>query len=93
MRSRYTANALDMQEYLLRTWHPSTRPTELMPTAGLRWVGLTIHRTDAGGSDEHSGTVVFTAHFRERGRPGALHETSRFIREREQWFYLDGDIH
>ena len=29
MRSRYSAFALGMADYLLDTWHPSTRPSEL----------------------------------------------------------------
>jgi uncharacterized protein YchJ len=29
MRSRYSAYALGLEEYLLATWHPSTRPEKL----------------------------------------------------------------
>jgi SEC-C motif-containing protein len=31
MRSRYTAFVLDDREHLLATWHPSTRPAQLVP--------------------------------------------------------------
>lgn len=93
MRSRYTANAVKAQEYLLQTWHPSTRPTTLEPAPGLRWTGLTIRAVYAGGSADDNGEVEFVATFRDRGRAGELHETSRFVREQGQWFYLDGDIH
>lgn len=93
MRSRYTANALRAQEYLLQTWHPSTRPSALDLSPSLRWTGLEIRSVYAGDRDDHNGTVEFVARFRDHGRPGELHETSRFLREQELWFYLDGEIH
>lgn len=93
MRSRYTANVLKHHEHLLRTWHPSTRPSELDTPSSLRWTQLEIRTIHAGGSDDHNGIVEFIAHFRDRGRAGVLHETSRFVRDNGLWLYLDGDIH
>ncbi|MBE2252775.1 MAG: hypothetical protein IAE78_24805, partial [Myxococcus sp.] len=41
MRSRYAAYVHDELDYLLATWHASTRPARLAPNeAGLRWLGL-----------------------------------------------------
>ena len=31
MRSRYSAYALGLHDYLLQTWHPDTRPRQLAP--------------------------------------------------------------
>ncbi|CAN5273387.1 YchJ family protein [soil metagenome] len=85
MRSRYSAYAVDDVDYLWRTWHPRTRPTELTPSSGVRWTGLEIVDT---ADDE----VEFRAHYRRDGHPGTLHERSRFAVRARRWFYVDGDL-
>lgn len=92
MRSRYTAYALRDPIYIRATWHPSTRPADIALSDTQRWTGLEIRATAAGGPADDAGDVEFVAHFRERGRPGALHERSRFVREADRWFYVDGDL-
>ena len=44
MRSRYSAYALGLSDYLLATWHPSTRPAslDLHGQPPLRWLGLDV---------------------------------------------------
>lgn len=92
MRSRYCAYAVGHGTYLLDTWHSSTRPAELEPMpSGLRWLGLEIRRHTPQGPD--AATVEFVARSKLGGRAHRLHETSRFIREAGQWWYLDGQIH
>jgi SEC-C motif-containing protein len=89
MRSRYTAFVLDRRDYLLATWHPSTRPAELeAPEPGLRWLGLEVRRSTM--QDPDHGTVEFLARSKLGGRAHRLHETSRFVREGGAWFYVDG---
>ena len=91
MRSRYSAFVLDRRDYLLRSWHASTRPAELeAPPPGLRWLGLEVraHRVQ----DADHATVEFAARSKLAGRAMRLHETSRFVREGGRWFYLDGDV-
>ncbi|NWG73991.1 MAG: SEC-C domain-containing protein [Rubrivivax sp.] len=91
MRSRYSATVLGRLDYLLATWHPSTRPPQLEPLPGaLRWLGLEVRR-HAMQDDEHA-TVEFVARNRLAGRATRLHETSRFVREGGRWFYVDGDL-
>ncbi|HEY9279774.1 MAG TPA: YchJ family metal-binding protein [Eoetvoesiella sp.] len=95
MRSRYTAYALGNADYILATWHASTRPAELtLESPGTphstRWLGLEIHSHTQLNATEAQ--VMFTARYREAGRAGRLKELSRFVLENEQWFYLDGDI-
>ena len=90
MRSRYTAFVRDEREYLLQTWHPSTRPATLeAPASGLVWLGLEIRRQD---SDGQYGMVEFVARSKLAGRAHRLHEISRFVREAGRWYYLDGDF-
>lgn len=87
MRSRYSAYVLNLHDYLLATWHESTRPASLedSPT---RWLGLEVkHHIQQGAT--HA-TVEFVARFRADGRGHRLHEISNFVRENGHWFYIDG---
>jgi SEC-C motif-containing protein len=92
MRSRYTAYALQREDYLLATWHPSTRPVSLglaqeMPA---KWIGLEVKRHKQ--QDVDHAIVEFVARYKVNGRAHQLHEVSRFVREQGKWFYVDGDI-
>ena len=97
MRSRYSAFAIGgprLAEYLLATWHPSTRPPALELDGSTRWRRLDVVRTTAGGPFDTHGTVDFAAHYIDvpDGRRGVLREHSRFVREEGRWYYLDGDV-
>ena len=92
MRSRYSAYGLKLEEYLLATWHPTTRPSELDLSADdSKWLGLEVKRHAV--QDESHATVEFVARYRIAGRGHRLHELSRFVREDGRWYYLDGDLH
>ena len=95
MRSRYTAFAVGDEGYLLRTWHPRTRPDDVSLDRGTRWTGLSVLRCDAGGVEDSQGVVEFVATWRDGsatgGSGGELHEVSRFVRRAGRWLYLDGD--
>ena len=89
MRSRYSAFVRDLGDYLLATWHPSTRPAAVEPNPeGLRWLGLEVRRHATQDADH--ATVEFVARSKLGGRAQRLHETSRFVREDGRWFYVDG---
>ncbi|MGO2685036.1 YchJ family protein [Microbacterium sp.] len=92
MRSRFTAFATGDAAYLLRSWHPSTRPDDLELDADTRWTRLDILDTAAGGPFDTDGVVAFEAFFRERGTPGSMRERSRFVREARVWMYVDGRL-
>ena len=88
MRSRYSAYALGLHDYLLATWHPTTRPaTQDLQGDDARWLGLDLRSAREQGDEA---TVEFVARYRIAGRAHRLHETSRFLREDGRWFYLDG---
>jgi SEC-C motif-containing protein len=89
MRSRYAAFAVGDAEYLVRTWHPRTRPDTVDIDAEVRWVRLDIERTQRGGPLDTEGIVEFTAHYRAHGDRGRQHEVSRFEKVSGAWFYLD----
>ncbi|MFG3656216.1 YchJ family protein [Streptomyces sp. NPDC047706] len=88
MRSRYSAFVRRDEGYLLRTWHPRTRPAQLGLDAGTRWTGLEILGTTGGSAFHSTGTVTFRASF----TGGSLHERSRFERAGGAWTYVDGDF-
>ena len=92
MRSRFTAFAVHDEAYLLRSWHPSTRPPGVEFDQALRWLRLDILGSTDGGPFGGEGTVEFRAHYAERGQPGELHELSRFVRHDNAWTYLDGTV-
>ncbi|TXH52504.1 MAG: hypothetical protein E6Q87_00235 [Cellvibrionales bacterium] len=89
MRSRYSAYVLGLLDYLLATWHPSTAPGDLELDA-VKWLGLEVKAAAAQGD---AGVVEFVARYRDSsGRGQRLHEISRFVREKGQWFYVDGQF-
>jgi SEC-C motif domain protein len=92
MRSRYSAFALELPDYIQHSWHASTRPSSAIAEAEpARWLGLRIERFETQAEDR--ATVEFKARYKIGGRAFALHETSRFVREGGHWFYVDGVIH
>lgn len=88
MRSRYSAFALGLTDYLVTTWHPATRPP-LDLTNSPTWEKLEIVRAETNG--EH-GLVHFKAYFKAGGERGVMEEKSRFVRENGRWFYFDGEV-
>lgn len=89
MRSRYSAFAARLPDYLLATWHPATRPDALEPDAGVQWRRLDVVRVEEGGPFDDTGVVEFAAHYRNGAERGVQREVSRFVREGGRWFYLD----
>ena len=89
MRSRYAAYVLRRTDYLLATWHPRTRLSELSLDPAVAWLGLEVRRhVDAGDR----ATVEFVARSKLAGRAHRLHETSNFVREERRWYYVDGEL-
>ncbi|WP_311932143.1 YchJ family metal-binding protein [Microbispora sp. H11081] len=89
MRSRFSAFAIEDEAYLLRTWHPSTRPVRVDFERGMRWTGLEIEEVTGGSPVHTDGTVTFRARYAYRGQPGEMRERSRFVRHANAWVYLD----
>ena len=88
MRSRYSAYVLGQIDYLLVTWHPSTAPGDLeLPP--IKWLGLEVLHAQASSD---AGVVEFVARHRSARGATHMHEISRFVREGERWYYVDGQI-
>ncbi len=91
MRSRYSAYVLGLEDYLLASWHASTRPASLDLASDMpaKWLGLSVK---AAGKEGDAGTVEFLARYKAGGRAYRLHERSRFVREGGRWYYVDGEL-
>lgn len=89
MRARFAAYALADEEFLLNSWHPSTRPPGVTFDPELRWIRLEILDTEGGGLLDNEGAVEFIARYRRDSREGSLHERSRFVRANRRWMYVD----
>lgn len=89
MRSRYSAYVKGLEDYLLATWHASTRPAALNLAAELpaKWLGLEVI---AATMQSDNASVEFVARYRVGGRAQRLHEISQFVREDGCWYYVDG---
>lgn len=90
MRSRYSAYVLKRQDYVLATWHPSTRPEklDLAADAQTKWLGLDVKRHELTALDQ--AIVEFVARYKINGRAQRLHEISRFIQLDQRWYYVEG---
>jgi SEC-C motif-containing protein len=95
MRSRYSAFALALPDYLQATHDvPATKQGRRELEAAARsvtWLGLVVHRAEAGGPGDEEGFVEFTARSRDGEGVLELHERSRFRRKAGRWLYVDGD--
>ena len=90
MRSRYSAYALGLDDYVLSTWAPETRPSQLFTPdeARPKWIGLSV----LGSSEQGDrATVDFVARARTAQGAIKLAEHSRFERIEGRWYYVDGD--
>jgi len=91
MRSRYAAFVALDREWLLASWHHSTRPATLELDPSIKWLGLDVK--DHVVIDDTHAEVEFVARFRiGGGRAERLYERSRFVREDGRWYYVDGAL-
>lgn len=97
MRSRYSAYTMANVDYLMLSQHTETRRVneskEIRKWAkSVRWMGLVILKTEAGGAKDNHGYVEFRALYMEAGQMQQIHEKSLFKRENGKWVY-DSGVH
>ncbi len=92
MRSRYSAFAVLDADYLLRTWHSSTRPRSVELDPDVQWRRLDILSVSKGGPLDTEGVVEFAAHYRSGVERGVQRESSRFVREGKRWYYVADEV-
>jgi SEC-C motif-containing protein len=54
-------------------------------------ISLKVIRTEQGGPQDETGTVLFHASLQINGKRMLHRELSRFKREEGRWVYVDGD--
>lgn len=95
MRSRYSAHAKKVFDYLFETTLPANRKeddrkgTEAW-SKKLDWQRLDIRRSENGGPDDPAGTVEFVARYRKNSKAFDHHEVAEFVREDGRWYFKDG---
>lgn len=95
MRSRYTAFALKDLDYILATMrgkalHVFRKTHE--STDEVKWEKLVIVAAPEVTPLAEEGFVEFIAYYLHAGSPGTLHEKSRFVKRKECWYYIDGQM-
>lgn len=97
MRSRYSAYVYGLEDYLLNTWHPDTRPNalNLKEDTAIKWLRLEILRQASSQTDinhaSHQATVEFVAYYKMNGKAEKVHEISHFEYLAQGWHYHSGE--
>ena len=100
MRSRYSAYALGLADYIIATTHPDceqVRPTErawreeiLLFARGTSFDGLRLLESGALGEDK--AWVIFRATLDQGGQDASFTERSGFVRDRDRgWLYASAE--
>jgi SEC-C motif-containing protein len=93
MRSRYSAHVKGLVDFVVNTYHPSCDAQQqrdgIAESVDSDWCKLEVIST-ANGANSDEGYVTFKAYFNQEGSEYCLEECSRFIRENQQWYYIDG---
>lgn len=86
MRSRYCAYVLQLEDYLLASWSPQTRPKSIEFDQNIKWSNLKIVSTKT--LLENQASVHFIATFKVNGKAEKMEENSLFNFLDGRWFYL-----
>ena len=97
MRARYTSYVKSKVAFILESSHPNLRKTldeKATETwaKGSMWHGLQIVSTEKGTSQDTDGVVEFVCEYSDKEQMRTLHERAKFVKENDQWYYLDGEI-
>lgn len=93
MRARYSAHVLQLVDFVINTYHPSchaeAQRAEIVDSINNQWLRLKV-MDNSLNMTENEGFVHFKAWFKHNGKAICMEEKSRFIKEGELWFYIDG---
>jgi len=95
MRSRYTAHVKAEIDYIVDTTEAGQRDkVDRKQVAAwsknAQWLGLEIVQTQAGGPEDETGTVEFTARYRQKAKRMDHREVAEFKKNDGRWFFVDG---
>ncbi|WP_339510793.1 YchJ family protein [Pseudomonas sp. RL_15y_Pfl2_60] len=97
MRSRYSAYALGLVDYLVETTLPAQQP--LLDREAIRawslqstWLGLEVESAEVlGGKPEHA-FVTFTARWHDASGEHSHRERSAFVQNNGRWHFIDPTV-
>ncbi|ASK55064.1 hypothetical protein DLR60_01885 [Vibrio tarriae] len=93
MRARFSAHMLKNVEFVIETYHPSCHAINereaISESVYSHWLRLEVVSTHMGKSTDE-GFVHFKAFIEQQGKELCLEERSRFVKENNCWFYIDG---
>tara|TARA_B100001248_G_scaffold261981_1_gene255365 strand:+ start:16275 stop:16769 length:495 start_codon:yes stop_codon:yes gene_type:complete len=98
MRSRYTAYVVKNIDHIKNTLAPHERDdfdyqASKKWAEESEWLGLEVHESEKGGPQDRSGTVDFTATYKEDGEVRKHREHSFFKRGNDgHWYFVEGEI-
>lgn len=93
LASKYSFMDTFSQEYLLKSWHEDTRPSNLTLDLTINWKQLVIKGRKDGKKRHSTGKVHFIASYESPQQTGKLEELSLFKRNAKGcWVYFDGTI-
>jgi SEC-C motif domain protein len=94
MRARYSAYVLGLVDFIIDTHHPSSNAAEsrsdIEHSCQLNWIKLAVMESELMSQTE--GFVHFKAFYNQAGKSYCLEERSRFTKEGDRWFYIDGQF-
>ena len=97
MRSRYSAYALGLVDYLRRTTLPAQQSLlDLQAISawslGSTWLGLTVEDCAPAPGDPKHAYVTFTARWREGEHEHSHRERSAFVEHGGNWYFIDPTV-
>jgi SEC-C motif domain protein len=97
MRSRYTAYTLHNIDYIQKTMSgPALKNFNYSEaqqwSQNVTWVGLEVLNSNTDKNNPNISYVEYKAFFETDKNINTLHEKSKFIRENQEWFYIDGQV-
>ncbi len=96
MRSRYSAYAMKCYDYLCdTTYKPTDNLKEEVSSWGnavLSWKSLEIIKIEKGSKSDKKGIVEYIAIYFINEGLGQIHESSKFLKKKNKWYYVSGDF-
>ena len=97
MRSRYSAYALGLVDYLVATTLPAQQPA--LDRDGIRawslgstWLGLDVESSELLGAQPEHAFVTFTARWHDDTGEHSHRERSAFVQNNGRWYFLDPTV-
>ncbi|WP_425914456.1 YchJ family protein [Pseudomonas sp. GWSMS-1] len=97
MRSRYSAYALGLIDYLVRSTLPAQQANLDQHaiqawSQGSTWLGLEVEQAQLIDGEPQHAYVTFTAHWRDESGEHSHRERSAFVRHNGNWYFIDPTV-